>query len=62
MIPREDKRKEYRRKIERRQPKMGVTIRHDDKENQLPKRVRAGQRDYDNVLDAEYIDDSETGS
>lgn len=52
-----DRRREYRRRVERRQPQAGVTVRHDDKENCPPKRVRLGQRERDDVLDAEYVDD-----
>lgn len=37
----EEQRKDYRRQVERRAPKRGVTVRHDDKENYIPKRIRA---------------------
>ena len=58
MEQKQNRRKEYRRRVERRQPKAGVNVRHDDNEKQLPKRVRLGNRERDNVLDAEYIDDT----
>jgi len=34
------KRRKERRQAERRKPKRGVTIRHDDIDNILPKRIR----------------------
>ena len=41
-MPRQERRKIFRRKIERRAAKIGVTIRHDDREGERPKRVRYG--------------------
>lgn len=51
-----DRRKEYRRRIERRQPKAGVNVRHSDDDKQPPKRVRAGQQERDEW--PEIIDDT----
>jgi len=38
-----NKRKECRRQIERRAPKRGVNVRHDDDEHYTPKRIRRGK-------------------
>lgn len=51
-----DRRKGYRRRVERRQPKAGVNVRHDDDEKSPPKRVRAGKREREEW--PEVIDDT----
>ncbi len=39
-MPTSNRRQKERRKVECRKPKIGVTIRHDDNDTTLPKRIR----------------------
>jgi hypothetical protein len=46
VVPKEmiERRKEFRRKVERRAAKPGVTTRHGDEDKEIPKRIRHSEK------------------